>query len=110
MGFRDPRVLNERLDNNITNAPTAPPSAETAPDSDRAAAASRSPQPYVPDNAYNRPTMPPSVEDETYSHGTNTSVQYQNGSDNTNVTRGPNEKDLAAAPASDTRLLNAKGA
>lgn len=97
MGFRDPRVLSEKLDSNSTNHLTAPPDAETAPDTDMQANDSEWRGGYVPSNATNPPASPPERQQDYYEN--TTSVTYPAGGPNTNVTRGPNEKDPAIAMA-----------
>lgn len=103
MGFRDPRVLSESLDNNIVNPPAAPPSATTSPEADQEAGNSTWTQGYVPDNATNRPAAPPVEARDSYP-----AVSYQDGSSDTNITRGPNEKDEAIGRG--MGLLTKKGA
>lgn len=109
MGFRDPRILSDKVDNNITNAPSPVPDAESVPDTDRETNASHQ-SGTANLNNYNRLSAPPTIDDEPYSHGTETGLQFQDGTPDTNITRTTGEKDGATAPAYDQRLLNAKGA
>lgn len=93
MGYRDPRVLSESLDNNATNMLAAPPAAETVsfgPDQGAGNAWTGS-GPNT--NAYNTLTAPPSVEVDQYP--SSPLVEYPGGAPDTNVTRGPNERDEA---------------
>lgn len=104
MAWRDPRVLSDRLDNNATNGLVAPPSATSSPESDQEANDSIYTGGYVPDNATNRPTVPPT----TGENSSPPSVVYPGGTPNTNVTRGPNERDEALDRG--MGLLGARGA
>lgn len=110
MSFRDPRVLSETVDTNSNNWFSPPPNAETAPDSDFVANSEGHAwtQGFVPSNATDPPATPPSVQQE-YFHGV-PSVTYPNGTAMTNVTKGPDERDSACAPVSDSGLKNARGA
>lgn len=102
MGFRDPRVLSESLDNNITNAPASVSSATTSPEADQEAGNSTWTQGYVPSNATNL-TPAPIGKFDSYP-----AVSYQTGTNDTNITRGPNEKDEAISAG--MGLLDKKGA
>jgi hypothetical protein len=107
MGFRDPRVLSQKLQNNAYNLIQAPPDAETAPDNDYQAGTTQIPGGYVPDNATNRPAAPPTVEQEYYD--ATAPVTYPSEGHEWNVTKGPNDTDDAIAPTRNSALKNAQG-
>lgn len=93
MGFRDPRVLSETLDNNATNTPAAPPSAETVAFGSNQGAANEWTGSGPNTNAYNQLFPPPTVEVDQYP--SSPLVEYPGGAPDTNVTKGPNERDTA---------------
>lgn len=93
MATRDPRVLSETLDNNATNMLAAPPSAETVSFGDDQGACNTWTGSGPNTNAYNQLAAPPSVEVDQYP--SSPLVEYPGGAPDTNVTRGPGERDLA---------------
>ena len=93
MPFRDPRVLSESLDNNITNAPAAAPEAATVQPNDTQGADNTWTGGAANTNAYNLIPAPP--EEQAAYNANAPLVEYPGGTPDTNVTKGPNDRDSA---------------
>lgn len=104
MAFRDPRVLSDKLDNNATDRLAAPPEATSSPESDQDANDSVYTSGFVASNATNQPTKPPVGGEDS----SPPELVYPGGSPNTNVTKGPNDRDAACDVGKG--LLGKKGA
>lgn len=94
MQYRDPRVLSDALDTNSGNWLTPPPEAESVPDADRLAGTSSIDTPATTNMDGSIPLLTP-IDDDRASHGSENSLEYPSQAVETNVTRGPNERDEA---------------
>lgn len=108
MGFRDPRVLSDKLDNNAVNVLAAVPAATSTPESDQVGNDSSYTGGYVAAQRLNPLAPAPEAEEVVYyGVGEPVSVQYPAGPLVNNITRGPDERDSALDAGKG--LLNAKG-
>lgn len=108
MSFRDPRVLSEAVDTNSNDWFTQPPVAESVPGSSLDANDSIYTGGFVPYKSSGAPSKPPVENGAEF--GSSPLLTYLDGTASTNVTKGPDEKDSACAPVSDSGLKNARGA